>query len=92
MPRPSAYSLPPTLTAENAASLRDELLRARPTTLDASGVTHIGTPGIQVLLAFSRHMHEEGTSITVKGMSEVLQEALRDLGISTDPEQWVKDS
>lgn len=64
-PEPQRHPLPTRLPPQEAAALQAALLalRGRPVALDASGVTQIATPCIQVLLAAARTWREDATAL-----------------------------
>ena len=50
--------------------------------LDASGVTHLGTPGVQVLLSAAASWRASGAMLTVEAPSEAFGEQLAALGLT----------
>jgi chemotaxis protein CheX len=83
---PTVVVLPPLLDLPGAEPLCRELLArmlaAEPTVLDGSQVTRVSTPSAQVLVAARRSAEARGLSFKLNAPSNVLTEALTDLGIA----------
>ena len=65
---------------ELAAALRGH--EGSDLTLEAGGVTHLGTPGVQVLLAARRSWREAGRALSIADADPGLEEQLGQLGLS----------
>lgn len=52
--------------------------------LDARGVTHLGTPGLQVLLAARRSWEATGHALCLDGLPEALSAQLGTLGLAPE--------
>ena len=92
MTAPASVALPARLDLSTAATLA-ETLRAHQggdVVLDASGVTHLGTPGLQVLLAARKSWAGAGRALALQGLSEGLASQLATLGLS--PSDLATDS
>jgi two-component system chemotaxis response regulator CheY len=73
----SSFALPPILDLGAAKDLLDQLRRAPPTALDASGVTLMTSPCAQVIMAaLSTH-----PSLAIANPSEAFTSAFADLGL-----------
>ncbi|MEO0390886.1 MAG: STAS domain-containing protein [Pseudomonadota bacterium] len=83
----SAVVLPPRLDLSNAPDIAQQLL-AYPSDsaiqVDASDVTHMGTLGVQVLMAAARRARHAGGSVTVSGLSDRVHGQLSALGLTPD--------
>ncbi|MEM1429508.1 MAG: STAS domain-containing protein [Pseudomonadota bacterium] len=79
-----SYALPAKLDLSAAGALARDLLARRGTalTLDASGVTHIGTPGLQVLLSACKTWEADAAQLTLTNFSASLAEQLAPMGLS----------
>lgn len=78
--------LPPRLDLPAAGPLSTELrdLMGGPIEVDASEVTHIGTPGVQVLLAAAKSWQAGGHDMTLVSPSQSLVDQLAILGLTVD--------
>jgi chemotaxis protein CheX len=92
MTAPTRVDLPARLDLSTAAALAETLKahRGGDIVLDAGGVTHLGTPGLQVLLAARRSWADAGHSLALEGLVEGVAAQLAMLGlapsdIATDP-------
>lgn len=81
---PESYALPAKLDLLTAASLAEGLdaRRGKPLVLDAKEVTHLGTPGLQVVLSACKTWEEDGISLTLENFSEALETQLEPLGLA----------
>ena len=72
-------------TIHEAQQLREQLLAHAqlpgPYEIDGSGVQHVDTAGVQLVVAFALDCLERGISYAWKGRSPVLDEAIRVLGV-----------
>lgn len=77
------YPLPAKLDLPAASGLARDLSsrRGRPLTLDAAGVTHLGTPGLQVLLSARKTWLEDGHALALTNFGESLKDQLSPLGL-----------
>lgn len=78
------HALPARLDLSTAADLAAALRghAGADLTLEAGAVTHLGTPGVQVLLAAKRSWQEAGRSLTLADADPGLQEQLGQLGLA----------
>jgi chemotaxis protein CheX len=84
MSGPDSLPLPARLDLTTAAELA-EALRARlgaDLSLDAQGVTHLGTPGLQVLLAARRSWAASAHALTVANAPDALADQLAQFGLT----------
>lgn len=79
----AVYPLPARLDLSAAGPLARDLLsrRGASLTLRADAVTHLGTPGLQVLLAARRSWREDGHRLIVDGPSPSLVQHLALFGL-----------
>ncbi len=86
------YILPQVLDLNFASELRsmllDKLEKGVNTTIDASNVSRVTTPAVQILLAYSKAINSEGRKPTLHNPSEALKTAFRDLGLDAELSQW----
>jgi chemotaxis protein CheX len=84
MSAPVVYSLPSRLDLTTAAALRADLQdrAGADLMLDASSLTHLGTPGLQVLLAARRTWSEEGLTLAIAEAPASVLDQLRQFGLS----------
>lgn len=77
--------LPSSLDLVGAESLcrelRAKILSVEPIVLDGSRVQRVSTPGLQILVAALKSAESRGLSLTLNSLSNVLTEALADLGL-----------
>ena len=78
--------LPARLDLSAAASLAEAVLahRGQDLVLNAREVVHLGTPGLQVLLAAAKSWRADGRSLALASPSEAMTEQLGCLGLSLD--------
>lgn len=83
MSAPATYTLPPKLDLSTAAALAGALTEARgaPLVLNAGAVTHLGTPGLQVLLSARKTWAQDGVPLSIENFSDALGEQLVPLGL-----------
>jgi len=84
MSAPAVFALPARLDLTSAAALAEEL-RGRlgaDLALDAGSVTHLGTPGLQVLLAARASWAAAGRALRVENAPDSLAEQLAQFGLS----------
>jgi len=88
----SEIKLEARLDVSAAEALHAELLDKRNDTggltVNASAVTMIDTPAIQVLLAAAKDLEGQGEAFHLKDSSEEIGEAMALLGLSNEFEQW----
>ncbi|SDK77554.1 STAS domain-containing protein [Aliiruegeria lutimaris] len=79
-------ALPARLDLPAAAPLSEAItaLRGQDLCLSAEAVTHLGTPGLQVLLSAARSWAADGKSFSLQSCSEALSEQLTIFGIDPD--------
>ncbi|MEM0935605.1 MAG: STAS domain-containing protein [Pseudomonadota bacterium] len=79
----ASYRLPARLDLSTATMLADGLRKARGAdlVLDARDVTHLGTPGLQVMLSARRTWEEDGFALLVGDMPESFSDQLGPLGL-----------
>ena len=79
-----SYELPAKLDLSTAHDLARDLLarRGAPLTLDASGVTHIGTPGLQILLSARKTWEADNLPLSLVNFGAALAEQLSPMGLS----------
>lgn len=77
-------ALPDRLDLPAAGPLATAILERRggDLRLDASRVVHLGTPGLQVLLAASRTWRSDGRVLGIAALPETLARQIADLGLS----------
>jgi len=78
--------LPARLDLPAAAPLVRAILEheGRDLVLEAGAVTHLGTPGLQVLLSAARTWQESGAALSLEGASERVAEQIGLFGLSPD--------
>lgn len=83
---PRVYTLPPRLTLDCAANLREEWLalaaETAPLELDGAAVEQAETAGLQLLLALARSRREAGQDLHWRSASAPLHKAAEILGLS----------
>jgi len=79
-----SYELPAKLDLSAANDLARDLLarRGAALTLDASGVTHVGTPGLQILLSARKTWEADNLPLSLINFSAALAEQLSPMGLS----------
>lgn len=82
----SAIPLPSRLDLGVVQALTQQiiLMRGSPVTLDATGVTHLGGLGLQLLLAAAQQWRRDGQDFAVLPRSDEFDRALGLLGLSPD--------
>ncbi len=80
-----ATRLPPQLTIETAETLATLLSGIKPkktgqALVDASAVTHMHTPGLQLLLALQKKLAADGVTLTVTNPSPAFSLTCHDTG------------
>lgn len=80
----ASVALPVRLDLSNASALADELRAClgADLALDASAVTHLGTPGLQVLLAARKSWDAAGHSLSLINAGDTLAEQLSQFGLT----------
>lgn len=77
-----------------ADALKDQIMTALDSSgdviLDASEVTRITTPCIQILIASSKDLRSSDREIVLEKSSEIFDSAMRDLGFGDFLESWRK--
>lgn len=83
MTAPASLALPPRLDLSTAAVLAEDLraLRGSDLVLDAGPVTHLGTPGLQVLLAAVTSWAAAGHTLSLANVPEGLEDQLVQFGL-----------
>lgn len=84
--------LPAVLDLTQATQLRDDMLAVLAqgaALLDASEVERMSTPSAQVLLATGRAAQAAGVDFRIVGASETFRNALLDLGLSAEFNNWM---
>lgn len=85
--------LPPTLDQRTLDGTREEALAAipqGPLAFDGSGVTRVGTVGVQFLLAAARSAADAGQSFSLIAPSPALSEAIATLGLEQRFSSWIR--
>jgi anti-anti-sigma regulatory factor len=79
-------ALPERLDLPAAGPLAEELraARGRDLILDASATTHLGTPGLQVLLSAALSWSEDGHALSIAGLGEGPLAQLSLIGLAPD--------
>lgn len=75
--------LPPRLDLPAAGPLATELrdLMGGPLEIDGSDVTHVGTPGVQVLIAAAKSWQAAGHDLVIADPSDALVDQIAVLGL-----------
>jgi len=80
-------TLGPACTIREAVALKahllDQLATRKSIEIDGSGVDHIDTAGVQLLVALVRECGDSNIRVTWREWSAVVSEALRTLGLTT---------
>lgn len=80
-------TLGPACTIREAVALKahllDQLATRKSIEIDGSGVDHIDTAGVQLLVALVRECGDSNIRVTWREWSAVVSEALRTLGVTT---------
>lgn len=81
------YALPASFTIDNAETVSNELVRllqaGTVSTLDASKVEILTTPGIQLLVSLAQTLTQRGEALTVLHPSAAFAEAFKAAGLET---------
>ncbi|RDC74528.1 STAS domain-containing protein [Rhodovulum sp. 12E13] len=86
MSAPATFPLPARLDLSTAAMLAEGLRahRGADLALDAGDLTHLGTPGLQVLLSARRSWGAAGHALSIENAPETLAEQLAQFGLRED--------
>ncbi|MEE4120048.1 MAG: STAS domain-containing protein [Paracoccaceae bacterium] len=86
MTAPATLPLPARLDLSTAAMLAEGLRahQGADLALDAGDLTHLGTPGLQVLLSACRSWGAAGHALSIENAPETLAEQLAQFGLSED--------
>lgn len=85
--------LPSTLDQRTLDAAREEALAAipqGPLVFDGSGVTRVGTVGIQFLMSAARSATDAGQSFSLIAPSPALAEAIATLGLEQRFSSWIR--
>lgn len=88
-------ALPARLDLPSAKPLAEDILahKGEDLTLEAGNVTHLGTPGLQVLLAAVRSWKSDDRQLSLSNPTEALSDQLATMGLSPqDISTSAKDS
>ncbi len=82
------FSLPPSVTIENAEALAGELKQLAQSeksafVLDVSKVENVTTPGLQLIVSLSKTLAAQGGLLEIRGEKEGMIQALRDTGLDS---------
>ena len=84
--------LPTSLDLGNAPDWKERLIGALTLNpvlkLDGSGISHVTTPGIQILLAAAESAKSKGGKIVLMNPSSALEAAFDDLGLTQTLREW----
>lgn len=81
-PLPLPASLDITLADRLHHSLLERIATERPLSVDGSEVERVSTPCVQLLVAAAASARAHGLPFRISGASQVLTEAVRDLGLT----------